>query len=50
MIRCNAAKIELPPGIKVHPIFNVELLKIYHGQRLLPNPILVDDNAEYEVE
>ena len=50
MIGCNAAKLELPPGIKVHPIFNVALLKKYHGQCLIPNPISVDDNAEYEVE
>ena len=50
MIICNAAKSELPLGIKVHLVFNVALLKRYHGQRLLPNLISVDDNAEYEVE
>ena len=50
MVGRNAAKLELPPGIKVHPVFNVALLKRYHGQRLIPNPISVDDNAEYEVE
>ena len=27
MIGYNAAKLELPPGMKVHPIFNVGLLK-----------------------
>ena len=50
MVGRNAAKLELPPGMKVHPIFNVALLKRYHFQRLIPNPILVDDNAKYEVE
>ena len=50
MVRWNAAKLELPAGMKVHPVFNVVLLKRYHGQRLLPNPILVDGNAEYKVE
>ena len=50
MVGRNAAKLELPPGMKVHPIFNVALLKRYHSQCLIPNPILVDDNAEYEVE
>ena len=50
MIGCNVAKLELPPGIGVHPVFNVVLLKRYHGQRLFPNPILVDDDAEYEIE
>ena len=49
MVRHNAAKLELPPGMKVHPIFNVALLKRYHGQCLIPNPILVDDDAKYEV-
>ena len=31
MVRRNAAKLELPPGMKVNPIFNVVLLKRYHG-------------------
>ena len=50
MIRCNAANLELPPGLKVYPVFNVALLKRYHSQNLLPNLILVDDYADYEVE
>ena len=50
MIRCNAAKLELLPGMKVHPVFNMALLKKHHGQHLIPNPISVEDNAEYEVE
>ena len=49
MVGCNAAKLELPPGMKVHPVFNVALLKRYHGQCFIPNTILVDENAEYEV-
>ena len=31
MVRRSAAKLELPPGMKVHPVFNVALLKKYHG-------------------
>ena len=50
MVGHNAAKLELPPWMKVHPVFNAALLKRYHSQRLLPNTILVDGNAEYEVE
>ena len=50
MIGHNAAKLELLVRMKVHPIFNVALLKRYHSQRLLPNPIAVDDNAKYEIE
>ena len=50
MVGRNAAKLELPPGMKVHPVFKVGLLKRYYGQCLIPNPILVDDNAKYKVE
>ena len=50
MIGCNAARLELPPGIKIHPIFKVALLKRYHSQRLLQNLISVDDNAKYRIE
>ena len=50
MIGCNAAKLELPTGMKVRPVFNVALLERYHGQRLFPNLISVDKNAEYKVE
>ena len=50
MVKHNATKLELPPGMKIHPVFNVALLKRYHRQSLLPNPILVDGDAEYKVE
>ena len=50
MVRRNAAKLELQPGMKVYPVFNIALLKRYYGQCLLLNPISVDGDAEYEVE
>ena len=50
MIGCNAAKLELQLGMKVHPVFNMALLKRYLGQCLLLNTISVDNNAEYKVE
>ena len=46
----KAAKLALPLGIKAHPVFNMTLLKRYYGQCLIPNPISVEDDAEYEVE
>ena len=46
----NAVKLELPPKMNLYPVLNVALLKRYHGQYLLLNLILVDHNAEYEVE
>ena len=50
MVGHNVAKLELPPGMEVHPVFNVALLKKYHSQRLLPYLISIDGDAEYEVE
>ena len=31
MVGRNPAKLELPPGMKVHPVFNIALLKKYHS-------------------
>ena len=50
MIRHNAAKLELTLGMKVHLVFNMALLTRYHSQCLILNLILVEDDAEYEVE
>ena len=44
------AKLELPLWMKINSVFNVALLKRYHGQYLIPNPISVEDDAEYKVE
>ena len=46
---CNAAKLELPSGMKVCPVFNMALLKKKHCQHLIPNSILVEDDAKYKV-
>ena len=45
MVGRNAAKLELLPGMKVRPVFNVALLKRYHSQPLIPNLISVDYDA-----
>ena len=36
--------------MKVHPVFNVSLLRMYHGVYSPPGPILVEGEAEYEVD
>ena len=33
LIGSNAAKLELPANMGVHPVFNVALLKLYHGKQ-----------------
>ena len=36
--------------IKVNPVFNVSLLNKFQGKCILPGPIIVDEEAEYELE
>jgi hypothetical protein len=48
-----AFKLELPPTMRVHPVFHVSLLKPFRpreGQPIHPRPLVVNDTEEYEVE
>ena len=49
-IRRNAAKLDLPASMSIHPVFNVSLLRKYYGDRLLPKVVQVEDDAEYEID
>jgi hypothetical protein len=48
-----AYKLDLPPNLKMHNVFHVQLLKKYRDNgkvQPLPPPIEIDDSLEYEVE
>ena len=46
----NAFELELPMTMKVHPVFNVSLLRLYHGIHSPPGPVIVKGKAKYEVD
>ena len=53
----NAYKLKLPSSMKIHPIFHVVKLIPFKADEIpeqtlpkIPDPIIVDDHMEYEVE
>ena len=42
LVGSNACRLDLPPTMRVHPVFNVQLLKIYSGSLQRPAPIEVE--------
>ena len=40
----------MPENSRLHDVFNVSLVKKYFGNQLLPPPIKVDGEEEYEIE
>ena len=53
MLACvgeNAVKLDLPPALKIHPVINISLVKHYQGSQLLPAPVEVEGQEEYELD
>ena len=50
MVGSNAARLQLPATMKIHPVFNVGLLKKYQGDLIRPDPVEIDGELEYEVD
>jgi hypothetical protein len=55
-INIVAFQLKFPDSMKVHPMFHVSLLELYHVSTIIgrthepPPPIVVDDEQKYEVE
>ena len=49
-VGANAFELEFSATMKVHPVFNVSLLCKFQGEYKPPGLIIVDGEAEYEVE
>ena len=51
-----AFKLDLPPRMKIHPVFHVSLLEPYHANTIPgrtqppPPPVTIEDEVEYEVD
>jgi len=55
IISSNAIELELPKSIKIHPIVNVNRLRLYKPQvegqkKILPKLVIIERKEEFEIE
>ena len=51
LVGLNAARLDLPAYLQIHPVVSISLLKPYTGRvETIPPPVLIEDREEWELE
>jgi len=55
IVSSNAIELELPNSIKIHPVVNINRVRLYKSQikeqkKIPPKPVIIEGEEEFEVE